>query len=114
MTSDNDTGPNHQTIPVVRGASYSEPYAFEDDNEEPLDITGWEIVGEVQRVGSNVVAAEFSFDRANDAEGTGQLTVVGMESLSVGSYSFFIRYTDADGKVGYSALGLFRVREEAP
>lgn len=117
-TTSLDLRPAPYALTVFRGRTFAAPYSFVNVDEDtlvetPIPTDGWTLYGELQRKGENVALCTASFDR-NDAEGTGTYSIDGFDELPVGTYSFFIRYTDAAGNKDYAASITFKIKDEAP
>lgn len=110
-----DGRPNPWDMLRMHGSDFVEPYAFTDDDDNPLNITGWSgLEGEMRLLGSTTLAASFAFARTDDEGGTGMLSIPGFSALAVGSYTYFVRYRDSLGNRSYAGRGLIRISKENP
>jgi hypothetical protein len=99
---------------ILRGSSFSESYSFVDDSGAAIDTTNWVLYGEVCAKGSDDSPIAMSFTGRDDEAGTGTMSITGFSSLAVGCYSYFVRFTDAAGKVAYAARGEIKIHDDAP
>ncbi len=111
-----DLRPEPQDILMLRGSTCKDqPYAFTDANGQPLPTTGWTLAGSMNVLSAaSAGAIAFTFANRDDALGTGTFTIPGFSALPVGSYSYYLRYTDGSGAIGYAGRGLIKISDEAP
>lgn len=71
------------SLRIEQGATWTRVFTFLDENDDPIDVTGWEFRGQVRRsYNSNDALAEFSFT-ASDADNKKVFTITDTETTDI-------------------------------
>lgn len=80
--------PGALDLRIVRGDAFSERFEWYDANEDPLDVTGWVLEGQLRATYQGALLAQFTIDRSGlpDNEMNLQLTDAQTTGLGEGVY----------------------------
>lgn len=76
--------PGVLNLRIVRGDAFSERFEWYDSDEDPLDITGWTLEGQLRVTYQGVLLAQFTIDRAGLPVNEMNLQLTDTETTSLG------------------------------
>lgn len=97
-------------LTINQGETYSINMFIEDDNDKPLDLTGYSGASQMRKHPSSLVAYDFNVV-ISEVAGivTMSLSAVNSALIPAGRYVYDCKITDPDGKVTIISYGLSEV-----
>ena len=107
-----DIGPAVVNLQIYRDAEFRYAFGLQDENGDPISMTGTTLVGKVVTADDGTLVTDLSPDwtTASDGEGEIVLTASQTANITAGNYVWNLRFVDGNETKGPIMEGIVKVK----
>ena len=101
----------YANIVIDQGADFEATISLEDENQDPFDLSGYNVTGQVRRTYKSATAYDFTVDVADAGNGQVTISMTAAETAAIksGRYVYDVKATSSGGAVTRALEGSVEV-----
>jgi len=101
----------YANIVIDQGADFEATISLEDENQDPFDLSGYSVAGQVRRTYKSATAYDFTVSVADAGEGQVTISMTAAETAAIkaGRYVYDVKATSSGGAVTRTLEGSVEV-----